>query len=115
MFEKEQTRIQDQIETILKEEDIPAIPLRWTWIPFSGHWGIATSFFAHAAADPEKSKGFNVKKKAVEIAKLKTPMSYNSLMNEIRNFNRGRPYMGKEDLLYDLYAMKEISKKVFLK
>ena len=70
MFEKEQEGIQAQIITILEKHNIPVIPLRWTWIPFSGQWGIATSFFASAAAFPEKGKGFNVKQKAVEIAEL---------------------------------------------
>ena len=70
MFENEQERIQAQIISILKAHDLPVIPLRWAWIPFSGQWGMATSFFAHAAAMPEKGKGFNVKQKAVEIAEL---------------------------------------------
>jgi arginyl-tRNA synthetase len=70
MFENEQERIQAQIISILEAHDLPVIPLRWAWIPFSGQWGMATSFFAHAAAMPEKGKGFNVKQKAVEIAEL---------------------------------------------
>jgi len=68
MFEKEQECIQQQITAILEKHNYPVNPFRWTWIPFSGHWGIATSFFANAAAIPNKEKGFNVKQKAVEIA-----------------------------------------------
>ena len=70
MFEIEQTRIQEQIRSILETHHIPVIPLNWAWIPFSGQWGIATSFFATAAASPQKEAGFNVKAKAVEIAEL---------------------------------------------
>jgi len=70
MFEIEQEHIQTQIISILDEHALPVLPLRWTWIPFSGQWGIATSFFAHAAAIPEKGKGFNVKHKAEGIADL---------------------------------------------
>jgi len=45
MFEKEQNDLQNQIITILQEEGFTTNTLRWSWIPFSGHWGLSTSFF----------------------------------------------------------------------
>jgi arginyl-tRNA synthetase len=70
MFEKEQTLIQEQIQSILKQAGIPEEPLKWTWIPFSGHWGIATSLFSTASAEAKAGKQVNVKTRATEIAAM---------------------------------------------
>ena len=70
MFEKEQTLIQEQIISILNQAGVPEVPLKWTWIPFSGHWGIATSMFATASAEAKSGKKVNVKERAAEIAEL---------------------------------------------
>jgi len=96
MFEKEQEGIQAQIISILKDHNLPVVPFRWTWIPFSGHWGIATSFFANAAATPEKGKGFNVKEKAVEIAEIVAGEL--TLSNEIDHVE---PVNGYLNIYYD--------------
>jgi arginyl-tRNA synthetase len=70
MFEKEQYLIQQQIVSILKQNGLPEEPLKWTWIPFSGHWGIATSMFGTASAEAKSGKNVNVKERAAEIAAL---------------------------------------------
>ncbi|NPV40057.1 MAG: arginine--tRNA ligase [Anaerolineae bacterium] len=70
MFEKEQYLIQQQIVSILKQNGLPEEPLKWTWIPFSGHWGIATSMFGTASAEAKSGKKVNVKERAAEIAVL---------------------------------------------
>ncbi len=70
MFEKEQTLIQQQIVSILKQSGLPEEPLKWTWIPFSGQWGIATSMFATASAEAKSGKRVNVKERATEIAEM---------------------------------------------
>lgn len=69
MFETEQKLIENQIQTYLKENDLPEANIQWAWIPFSGNWGIATSFFQLAAQDA-KAKGvkMNVAAHAQEIA-----------------------------------------------
>ena len=56
MFETEQKMIEEQIQAYLKEKGLPEANIQWTWIPFSGNWGIATSFFQLAAQDA-KEKG----------------------------------------------------------
>jgi arginyl-tRNA synthetase len=49
MFEKEQQHIEDKIKAFCDVNGIALAPLKWTPIPFSGEWGIATSFFQTAA------------------------------------------------------------------
>lgn len=68
MFEKEQGQIQAQIEKLLREKGFPVLPFRWSSIPFGGHWGITTSFFANASVLSKKVKGLNVKSEAAKIA-----------------------------------------------
>ena len=68
MFEKEQNEIQTQIEYILNNQGISKQPLKWSWIPFSGHWGISTSFFSTASFEARKQKGINVRQHATDIA-----------------------------------------------
>ncbi len=69
MFETEQKQIEKQIQAYLKENDLPEAAIQWAWIPFSGNWGIATSFFQLASQDA-KAKGvkMNVAAHAQEIA-----------------------------------------------
>jgi arginyl-tRNA synthetase len=68
MFEKEQQIIQNQIEKILINDGIPLQPFKWSWIPFSGHWGISTTFFSNASQIAKSTKGINVRQRAIEIA-----------------------------------------------
>lgn len=70
MFEKEQQSIEAKIREFCAANDIPQVELKWMPIPFSGEWGISTSFFATAAAEAKagKSKGIPVPARAQEIA-----------------------------------------------
>ncbi len=70
MFELEQQAIESQIKTFCAASDIPLAELKWMPIPFSGEWGISTSFFATAAAEAKagKSKGLPVPARAQEVA-----------------------------------------------
>ena len=69
MFENEQKLIEKQIQAYLKENGLPGAVIQWAWIPFSGNWGMATSFFQLASQDA-KAKGvkMNVAAHAQEIA-----------------------------------------------
>jgi arginyl-tRNA synthetase len=74
MFVEEQQAVEEQIRTYCAQNGLP-IPesLQWSPIPFSGEWGISTSFFQIAAQDARLSKertgkGFNVPQRAQEIA-----------------------------------------------
>ena len=68
MFEKELALLSEKIEKILIEKDLPECEVRWSWIPFNGEWGIATSFFQLAAKSFGSEKG-NVGQRAAEIAR----------------------------------------------
>jgi len=69
MFEAEQKRIDDQIKSWLKQRGLPDLPLQWNSVPFSGHWGITTSFFQIASAEARQSGGkVNVPERAGVLA-----------------------------------------------
>jgi arginyl-tRNA synthetase len=70
MFEKEQLNIEEKIQAYFAANDIPLTPLKWTAIPFSGEWGMATSFFQTAADEARAGKGkkIPVPQRAQEIA-----------------------------------------------
>jgi arginyl-tRNA synthetase len=74
MFESEQQAITAQIGAYCRKHNLPdAGSLAWAPIPFSGDWGISTSFFQLAAAQARQVKeatgqGLNVPVRAQEIA-----------------------------------------------
>lgn len=70
MFETEQQLIEAKIKSYCDANDIALAPLKWTAIPFSGEWGMATSFFQTAADEARSGKGkkLPVPQRAQEIA-----------------------------------------------
>jgi arginyl-tRNA synthetase len=73
MFDAEQKTIEALISAFCAENSLPIVALSWSPIPFSGQWGISTSFFQLAAADAKAIKertglGVNVPQHAQEIA-----------------------------------------------
>ena len=69
MFEAEQKAIETSIRAFCRENQLPEpeqIP--WAWIPFSGHWGISTSFFQIAAQEARRGKPVQVPARAQELA-----------------------------------------------
>jgi arginyl-tRNA synthetase len=74
MFEAEQQAIETQIQAYCQQNGLgSAGSLSWTPIPFSGEWGISTTFFQLAANEgrrikEETGKGINVPQRAQEIA-----------------------------------------------
>lgn len=75
MFEQEQQAITDQIRTLCAGRGLPAPELTWSPIPFSGEWGISTSFFQLAAVEgrmikEQTGQGINVPQRAQELAAL---------------------------------------------
>ncbi len=67
MFEFEQRLAEAQIHQYYRETGLPLTEVKWTWIPFNGQWGIATTFFQVAALSFGSSRG-NVAQRANEIA-----------------------------------------------
>jgi arginyl-tRNA synthetase len=70
MFEKEINRLQNLIMSVCQTYELPDVEVKMTSIPFSGEWGVATSFFAMAAAEARSGKKVVVPKRAQEIAEL---------------------------------------------
>jgi arginyl-tRNA synthetase len=70
MFQSEQKTIETRIQSFCGAGGIPLAALDWKPIPFSGEWGISTSFFATAAAEARagKATGVPVPVRAQEIA-----------------------------------------------
>jgi len=70
MFEAEQSQLEAKIRTFCSQNGLPEPMLQWTWVPFSGQWGISTSFFQLAAAEARQGKKINVQQRAAEIAQM---------------------------------------------
>ena len=70
MFETEQKQAEAAIIRLLDKYDIHCPGLQWNYIPFSGHWGISTSFFQTAAAESKAGKKIIVPQRAQEIAEM---------------------------------------------
>ncbi len=68
MFDRERQIIEEKIRTFCAQNEIPLAELKWTSIPFSGEWGISTSFFATAALEARQGKKVRVPERAQEIA-----------------------------------------------
>ena len=68
MFEKEQQAVEAGIRSYCEQNAIPLTELKWNRIPFSGEWGMSTSFFATAAAEARSGRKVNVPQRAQEIA-----------------------------------------------
>ncbi len=74
MFQSEQTAIETQIKYLINKKGLPTVEkILWNSIPFSGEWGISTSFFQLAAQEarlpkPDRPQKVNVPLLAQEIA-----------------------------------------------
>jgi arginyl-tRNA synthetase len=68
MFQSEKDYIEEQIRQFCVEHGLPQPELEWKGIPFSGYWGISTSFFQMAAQESRQGKRVNVPLRAQEIA-----------------------------------------------
>lgn len=68
MFEVEQRSVEVKIKAYCAENDLPEPEVKWSSIPFSGRWGIATSFFQLAAQESRLGKKVIVPQRAQEIA-----------------------------------------------
>ncbi len=85
MFDIERINVENQIENFCRQNDLPAIVIQWSWIPFSGHWGLSTSMFSLAAAEArQKQQKINVPARANELAQeiadfLGTPTGFEKI------------------------------------
>ena len=70
MFEQEQQLIEEKVKAYCAANDIPLAELKWQPIPFSGEWGVSTSFFQTAANEARAGRGkkLPVPQRAQEMA-----------------------------------------------
>jgi arginyl-tRNA synthetase len=69
MFDKERATVEGKIIAYLKRDNLPSPEMiKWTRIPFSGEWGISTSFFQAAADEARAGKDVIVSRRAQELA-----------------------------------------------
>jgi arginyl-tRNA synthetase len=70
MFQQEQQLIEEKIQAYTAANDIVLAELKWQPIPFSGEWGVSTSFFQTAANEARAGKGnkLPVPQRAQQIA-----------------------------------------------
>lgn len=68
MFEAEQSIVEQKIRNYCSDHGYPDPDFRWSWIPFSGQWGISLSFFQLASKSFTGEKG-NVNERAQMITR----------------------------------------------
>ncbi len=71
MFQKETRKLEKQIKELLQDQDIPVQDdLDWSPVPFSGEWGISTSFFKIAALEAKGGRKGSIPERSKELASL---------------------------------------------
>jgi arginyl-tRNA synthetase len=68
MFEKEQLLLEQQVNSFFENHNLKGSVLNWTWIPFSGHWGLSTSLFKIVSLNKNYKEELSVKEKAQHLA-----------------------------------------------
>jgi len=82
MFEAEKRAISRKIQEYCRINKLPDPgEITWSPIPFSGEWGISTSFFQLAAQEARSQRGINIPRRAHEIASgvvdyIGTPLNF---------------------------------------
>lgn len=70
MFTDEKRILERHIKDHLLSLGFSIEPLIWSWIPFSGHWGISTSLFRISSKNPQFLPELPVQVRAERIAEL---------------------------------------------
>lgn len=83
MFEQEQQLIEDKIKSYCAAHDIALAELKWTPIPFSGEWGVSTSFFQTAANEARSGKG-NPAESMQGYSKIPVPQRAQEMAEQIK-------------------------------
>jgi len=83
VFETEQQLIEDKIKAYCAANEIPLAELKWQPIPFSGEWGVSTSFFQTAANEARAGKG-NPAKSTPDDRKLPVPQRAQEIAEQVK-------------------------------
>lgn len=105
MFDEEKQTLETQILDILTQNQISTPQeLKWSPIPFSGEWGISTSFFQTAADEARAGKNVKVSIRAQEIAEI-----VKQALGTPKNFSRVEAVRGYLNLYF---LTSEFSRRV---
>jgi arginyl-tRNA synthetase len=106
MFQTEQQSVETRIKSFCEANEIPLAALEWKPIPFSGEWGITTSFFATAAAEARAGKKVVVPQRAQEIADL-----VRGAVSDVPGIHRVEAVKGYLNLYFDTatYAARVVN------
>ncbi len=96
MFPTEQQTINSKIKSFCDAHGIPVASLEWKPLPFSGEWGMSTSFFATAAAEARLGKKVVVAQRAQEIAE-----QLKSVVSKVPGICRVEAVIGYLNLYFD--------------
>jgi arginyl-tRNA synthetase len=83
VFENEQQLIEDKVKTYGDANNIPLAELKWQPIPFSGEWGVSTSFFQTAANEAHAGKE-NPTKSTRDDRKLPVPQRAQEIAEQVK-------------------------------
>jgi len=83
VFQKEQQLIEDKIKAYSDAQDILLAELKWQPIPFSGEWGVSTSFFQTAANEARTGTG-NPTKNTPDYRKLPVPQRAQEIAEQVK-------------------------------
>jgi len=83
MFQTEQQLIEDKIKAFGAANELPLAGLKWQPIPFSGEWGVSTSFFQTAANEARLGKG-NPAKSTRDYSKVPVPQRAQEIAEQVR-------------------------------
>ena len=83
MFQKEQQLIEEKIKAYSDAQGIPLAELKWQPIPFSGEWGVSTSFFQTAANEARAGKE-NPAKSTPDNKKLPVPQRAQEIAEQVK-------------------------------
>ncbi len=104
MFQTEQSAVETRILAYFHELGLPVTSIQWNWIPFSGHWGISTSFFQAAAMEVRSGKGGNVGQHATKMAEEAARLLHGSDGNPPAGFERVEAVKGYLNLYFSTFS-----------
>ena len=96
MFQNEQQLIEDKIKAYCAANELPLAELKWQPIPFSGEWGVSTSFFQTAANEARVRPAVELQG---EQKKVPVPQRAQQIAEQIRAEIRSVPGISRTEAI----------------
>ncbi|HEX7557332.1 MAG TPA: arginine--tRNA ligase, partial [Leptolinea sp.] len=104
MFLTEQSTVENRLLAYFRNLNLSVDTIQWNWIPFSGHWGISTSFFQAAAMEARAGKGGNVSLRAIDMASEAASQLLDQNGNPPTGFERVEAVKGYLNLYFSTFS-----------